>query len=220
MSLFDDFSQFLESRLDEFLRNNPHLELQALEEQLREQEADAQQLLREFQAKEKHLQDQILETAKEVQRWHLRIQKAQAAHRLDLVNAAQEREAALLRQGNQLWGQMKGVTARIQRTQELHQQIQVQRQEVARKAAEARKAQAQAAQASSAHTSTHSTTRNPQSHTSGNTQAPPPHGSSHAWSSPPPRGTSDPLLDPLEEQFQQLETDAELQDLKTRMGQP
>ncbi|MGA1625960.1 MAG: TIGR04376 family protein [Prochlorothrix sp.] len=157
MSLFDDFSQFLESRLDEFLRNNPHLELQALEEQLREQEADAQQLLREFQAKEKHLQDQILETAKEVQRWHLRIQKAQAAHRLDLVNAAQEREAALLRQGNQLWGQMKGVTARIQRTQELHQQIQVQRQEVARKAAEARKAQAQAAQASSAPTSTHST---------------------------------------------------------------
>jgi len=37
VGLFDDFSRFLESRLEEFLRNNPHLEL-ALLEQLREQE--------------------------------------------------------------------------------------------------------------------------------------------------------------------------------------
>ncbi|MFN7348495.1 MAG: TIGR04376 family protein, partial [Dolichospermum sp.] len=28
MSLFDDLSRFLESRLEEFLRNNPHLELE------------------------------------------------------------------------------------------------------------------------------------------------------------------------------------------------
>ncbi|MEB3163903.1 MAG: TIGR04376 family protein [Prochlorothrix sp.] len=206
MSLFEDFSQFLESRLDEFLRSNPHLELQALEEQLREQEADAQQLLRQFQAKEKQLQDQILETAKEVQRWHLRIQKAQAARRLDLVSAAQEREAALLRQGNQLWGQMKGVTARIQRTEELCRQIQGQRQEVARKAAAARQAaeqaKAQAQRATSATAETWTPTPDPQAT-----------GWSRSTSS-----TGDPRFDPLEEQFQRLETDEELQDLKRRMG--
>ncbi|MFW6316406.1 MAG: TIGR04376 family protein, partial [Cyanobacteriota bacterium] len=38
MSLLDDLTKFLETRLDEFLKNNPHLELQALEEQLREEE--------------------------------------------------------------------------------------------------------------------------------------------------------------------------------------
>ncbi|MEY3222150.1 MAG: hypothetical protein RLZZ203_1006, partial [Cyanobacteriota bacterium] len=45
MSLFDDLSRFLESRLEEFLRNNPHLELQALLEQLREQEEDTLKLV-------------------------------------------------------------------------------------------------------------------------------------------------------------------------------
>ena len=35
MGLFDDLSRFLENRLEEFLRNNPHLELEALLEQLR-----------------------------------------------------------------------------------------------------------------------------------------------------------------------------------------
>lgn len=205
MSLFEDFSQFLESRLDEFLRNNPHLELQALEEQLREQEADAQQLLEQFKAKEKQLQDRILATAKDIQRWHLRIQKAQAAGRPDLVSAAQEREAALLRQGNQLWGQMKGVTARIQRTEELYRQIQGQRQEVARKAAEARKAADQATRSSQTYQA---------SAQASTTSAP---GATEAWDSPP-SGNRDPLLDPLEEQFQKLETEAELENLKQRMG--
>ncbi|MGA1284241.1 MAG: TIGR04376 family protein [Prochlorothrix sp.] len=205
MSLFEDFSQFLESRLDEFLRSNPHLELQALEEQLREQEADAQQLLRQFQAKEKQLQDQILETAKEVQRWHLRIQKAQAARRLDLVSAAQEREAALLRQGNQLWGQMKGVTARIQRTEEVQRQIQGQRQEVARKAAAARQAAEQAKA---------QTQRPP----SAGAWTPPPDPQATGWSRSTASSSGDPRFDPLEEQFQRLETEEELQDLKQRMG--
>ena len=30
MGVFDDVSRFLEDRLEEFLKNNPHLELQAL----------------------------------------------------------------------------------------------------------------------------------------------------------------------------------------------
>jgi hypothetical protein len=45
MGLFEELSRFLESRLDEFLKANPHLELMALEEQLRGQEEDAISLL-------------------------------------------------------------------------------------------------------------------------------------------------------------------------------
>ena len=137
MSVFDDLSRFLENRLEEFLRNNPHLELQALEEQLREQEEDALRLIADLQRQEKKLEDDILTTAQEIQRWHARIEKAKAANRLDLAQPAQEREAALLRQGNQLWGHTQGVKERIKQAQELLQKIQQRRQEVRAKAAQA-----------------------------------------------------------------------------------
>ena len=135
MGLFDDVGRFFETRLEEFLRNNPHLELQALSEQLREQEEDSLKLIRDYQLKEKEMQEQILSTAKEIQRWHGRINKAKAAGRQDLARAAQEREAALLREGNQLWGKMQGAKQRIERTKELYRQIHVRRQEVDAKAA-------------------------------------------------------------------------------------
>jgi uncharacterized protein (TIGR04376 family) len=136
MSLFEDFSRFLETRLEEFLRSNPDLELQALEEQLRKQEEDTLRLLADLQRQEKGLQDQILSAAQEIQRWHLRAEKAKAAGRQDLARAAQEREASLLRQGNQLWGQMQGVKARFEKTKELYKLIQTRRKEVRAKAAE------------------------------------------------------------------------------------
>ena len=109
MCLFDDLSRFLETRLDEFLRANPHLELRALEDQLRGQEEDALRLLGDLKRRERQLKNSILETAKDIQQWHGRIEKAKAANRQDLVGPAQEREAALLRQGNHLWGQMKSL---------------------------------------------------------------------------------------------------------------
>ena len=56
MGLFDDFSQFLENRLEEFLQNNPHLELQALEEQLHQQEEDTLRLIIQLQRQEKKLE--------------------------------------------------------------------------------------------------------------------------------------------------------------------
>ena len=123
MGLFDDINNFLEERLDEFIRNNPHLELQAIEEQLREQEQDTKKLLVKLQLEEKNLQDRILEIANNIQTWHGRISKAETAKRPDLANAAREREAELLRQGNQVWGQMEGVKQRIVKSQELLQQI-------------------------------------------------------------------------------------------------
>ena len=144
MGLFEDFSRFLETRLEEFLRNNPQLELQALEEQLREQEEEALRLTADLRLKEKKLQDDILATAQEIQRWHIRIDKAKNAGRWDLVKPAEEREAALLREGNQLWGQMQVLKERIKQTDDLQRKIQVRRQEVKAKAAQAEAARASA----------------------------------------------------------------------------
>lgn len=130
MSIFDDFSRFLETRLEEFLRNNPHLELQAILEQLQEQEEDSVKLIAQLQLEEKQLQEQILALAQDIQTWHSRIAKAREAGRLDLAAGAQEREAALLRQGNQLWGQRAGVEKRLIQAKELLKQIQQRRKEV------------------------------------------------------------------------------------------
>ncbi|MEG5061785.1 TIGR04376 family protein [Microcoleus sp. A2-C5] len=137
MGLFDDFSRLLETRLEEFLRSNPHLELQAIEEQLKEQEEDTLRLILEIQKQEKTLQAEILSAAQEIQRWNDRANKAKAAQRLDLAQAAQERQATLLRQGNQRWGQMQGCKERIEKAKELYRQIQLRRKEVRAKAVEA-----------------------------------------------------------------------------------
>lgn len=141
VGLFDDLSRFLENRLEEFLRNNPHLELEALLEQLREQEEDTLKLIADLQLQEKRAEEEILATAQEIQRWHIRIEKAKAAGRLDLAQPAQEREAALLREGNQRWGHMKGLRERIAQAKELLQRVQQRRQEVKAKAAETQAAQ-------------------------------------------------------------------------------
>lgn len=191
MGLFDDFNRFLETRLEEFLRNNPHLELQALEEQLREQEEDTLRLIADLQRQEKKLQEEILNTAQEIQRWHSRIDKARVANRLDLAQAAQEREAALLRQGNQRWGQMQGCKERIAKAKELYRQIQTRRQEVRVKATQA---QAQA--------------RSTQAEQRWDTQGWNKSGNYSSFNA----------ADALEEQFRRWETDEEIEQLKRKMG--
>lgn len=197
MGLFEDLSKFLETRLEEFLRSHPHLELQALDEQLREQEEDTLRLIGTLQLEEKQLESKILDTAQEVKRWHIRVEKAQASNREDLVRAAQEREAELLRQGNQLWGQMRGVKERLQKSQELQRQIQERRQEVRAKAAQMNVERERAAQAS---------------------QSQPPNSwETQAWN----RSTSSSFAssaDPLEQAFQRWETDEELERLKRNLG--
>lgn len=130
MGIFDDFSKFLEQRLDEYLTANPHLELMAMEEKLREQEEETLKLMTDLKLQERRLQDEILAIAQDIQVWHERITKAQAKGRLDLAQPAQEHEASLLRQGNQKWGQMEMLKTRIQQTQELQQKIEQRRKEV------------------------------------------------------------------------------------------
>lgn len=195
MGLFEDFSRFLETRLEEFLRDNPHLELQALEEQLGQQEEDTLRLIAGLKREEKKLQTEILETAQDIQKWHERAAKAQAANRVDLATAAQEREAALLRQGNQRWGQMQGVKERIENSKQLYHQIQQRRKEVKVKAAEveANRAKTQAQQSQQ------------RSETQG-------------WNQSTNSNTFGSSADPLEAKFKQWEVDQEIDDLKRNMG--
>jgi len=200
MGVFEDLSRFLETRLEEFLKKNPHLELQALDEQLREQEAETLRLIASFQVREKQLQDEILATAQEVQRWHERIQKAKAAGRADLATAAEAREAALLRQGNQLWGQMKGVQERITQSKDLVRQTQQRRQELKEKLK-----QAEAARAAE-----RATSRAKSAEAAAWSQQP----SSPSFSST----ASSSAFDPLEQSFQDWETETELEQMKRNMN--
>lgn len=200
MGVFEDLSRFLETRLEEFLKKNPHLELQALDEQLREQEAETLRLIASFQVREKQLKDEILATAQEVQRWHERIQKAKAAGRADLATAAEAREAALLRQGNQLWGQMKGVQERITQSKDLARQTQQRRQELKEKLK-----QAEAARAAE-----RATSRAKSAEAAAWSQQP----SSPSFSST----ASSSAFDPLEQSFQDWETETELEQMKRNMN--
>ena len=192
MGLFDDFSRFLETRLEEFLRNNPHLEIQALEEQLREQEQETLKLITDLQLQEKRLQDEILSVAQEIQTWHKRVSKAKAAGRVDLANAAQEREASLLRQGNQLWGQMEGAKKQLFQAKELLNQIQQRKKEVQAKAAEVKASQSQSKSTSSWDTS--------------------------GWNQGSSYSTYNKAGDPLEAKFQRWETDEEIEQMKRNLG--
>nr|WP_228014591.1 TIGR04376 family protein [Fortiea sp. LEGE XX443] len=191
VGLFDDLSRFLENRLEEFLRNNPHLELEALLEQLRQQEEDTLKLIADLQVQEKRSQDEILSTAQEIQRWHIRVQKAKDAGRQDLAAAAQEREAALLREGNQKWGHMQGLKERINQSQELLRKIQVRRQEVQAKAAQAQTTRAQ-------------------------TQAQQQRIETDGWWNSSPSSSSS--FDDLEEKFRRWETEDELEQMKRNLG--
>ncbi|NJL00277.1 MAG: TIGR04376 family protein [Spirulinaceae cyanobacterium SM2_1_0] len=189
MGIFDDLNQFLETRLDEFLRANPHLELQALEEQLREQVADTRRLITSLEAQQQQLQNDILKLAQDVKLWHQRIDKATAAGRNDLAAAARDREAGLLREGNQRWGQMQGVKQRRSQAQTLLAQVEERLAAVQEKAKVAR--------ASQPHNTQTTATTNP-------------------WASPSSRQAAG--ADPLEAQFQQWEMDDEIATLKREMG--
>jgi uncharacterized protein (TIGR04376 family) len=189
MGLFDDIGKFLEERLDEFLRDNPHLELQAIEDQLREQEEDTRRLIMNLQRQEQQIQDEILAIAKKIELWHKRVSKAESANEPDLARAAKEREATLLRQGNQKWGQMEGVKQNLVKAKELLHQTQQKRKEVQAKAAEAARSQAEA----------------------------PPSSSTSGWEKAT-KYRSSTGYDPLDDRFRQWEMDAEIEQMKRDLG--
>ena len=189
MGLLEDISRFLETRLEEFIRNNPQIELQILEDKLRQQQQEIAKLIVNSKQEEKVLQDRILEIAEEIRIWHDRTVKAESFNRPDLANPAKEREAALLRQGNQVWAQMELIKKRAIDSQTLQVQIQERLKEVQVKIAEAAKT----------------------------AKAKPTASASLDWDSlytPPFRDPNDKL----EETFRRWEMDEELDRLKRNMG--
>lgn len=191
MNVFDDVNRFLEKQLEEFLRSHPQLELQVLAENLQEQVSKTTEMLDQLSLEEKKQQEAILATAKEIQRWHERIKKAEQAQRQDLAAAAKEREAALLRQGNQQWGQMQVIQARFQQTQSLLEKIQIRQQEVQEKIRQTP----------------------PRSTPEANSPSSNPSGATSGWYNS--SSYADPDL--LEEQFKRWEMDEALEDLKRNM---
>jgi uncharacterized protein (TIGR04376 family) len=209
VGLFGDFNKFLEDRLDEFLQNNPHLELQVLEDELRGQDADTVKLIAEFELKEKQLEAKILETAESIQLWHGRAAKARQAGQMDLAKGAAEREAALLREGNQLWAQRKAASDRLEQTKTLQSEIRERRQVLKAKAAEL-KAQ-QASQAASSGASSYSDSQSARSSSQATGDA-----AGGRWDA---GNTSySKAADPLEQAFASWEMDDELEQLKRKMG--
>jgi uncharacterized protein (TIGR04376 family) len=191
MGLIDDISRFLEIRLEEYIRKNPEMELQVLLGQLRQQEAEVVKVIADFEIKEKQFQDQILAIAEDIKLWHGRAIKAKESGRQDLANAANEREASLLKQGNEVWGQMELTKQRLAQTVDLHSQIKDRIKEVQLKIDQAVKARPYNEPASTSK-------------------------STFNWENlnPPPSPNSD---DPLEAQFQKWEMDEELESLKRKM---
>ena len=197
MSIFDNINQFVEQQLEDFLRKHPHLELSALEEQLKEQERDTKNLITEFQFKEKKLQQEIIAIADKIKTWHARVDMAEAAGRPDLAEAAKEREAALLRQGNQVWGKMEGVKKRIPQAEDLLKQIQQRLKVVKAKYAEVKTASTNNDKYSDRYTKGwHQGVNDSYSYSNYNSD-----------------------LDPLEAKFQELEVDEELQKIKNNLNQ-
>ncbi|MEE3719207.1 TIGR04376 family protein [Tumidithrix elongata RA019] len=193
MGLIEDISRFLETRLEEYIRSNPQMELQVLEDQLRGQAEEVAKLIVGFEVQEKGHQDQILAIAEEIKLWHGRALKAEAAGRPDLANGAKEREAALLRQGNQVWAQMELVKQRRAQTLELQSQIQARRKEVQAKIAEAAKAAKSAPKQ-------------------------PPSNPAFNWENLYTPQSSTDSFDDLDNKFKQWEMDEELERLKRKMG--
>ncbi len=109
MSLFEDFSNFLESRLDEFLQSNPELNLTILEQETKQQKKDTIKLITILESKQKTLEKTIVSLGKDISVWYARIEKAKQGGRLDLAQAAEKKQAYLLQEGNIAWQQMEHV---------------------------------------------------------------------------------------------------------------
>lgn len=130
MNFFEDFTKFLESRLDEFLQSNPHLNLSILAQELKQEKSDTIKLIFQEESDLKKIENDILNLGKEIQTWHNRIEKAQQAGRLDLAQEAENREHSLLTQGAFLWRQMEEIKHKITLNKELLSSIETKEKEV------------------------------------------------------------------------------------------
>ncbi|MBE9222673.1 TIGR04376 family protein [Cyanobacterium stanieri LEGE 03274] len=130
MGIFEDFSNFLESRLEEFLNSNPKLKLEVLSEELIAQEKETIKLILRLKAEQKKLEQEIIDLGQEIQKWHPRIEKARQSGRYDLAQEAEMREISLLQQGKIAWEKMEDTKKKIIESREILSSIEDKQKEV------------------------------------------------------------------------------------------
>lgn len=191
MGLFEDFSNFLETRLEEFLKSNPNLELEALLDQLQEEKQTNLKLITQLNLERKKLDDEIVSVAKEISLWHSRIDKAKASGRQDLAQAAQEREASFLRLGNLIWNERATAEKKLTEAKKVLISIEERQKEVKAKLAQLKASQK------------YSYTNK---------------WDNIGWQKGASYSDYKSSLDPLEQEFQKLETDEELEQMKRNLN--
>lgn len=130
MHWWDELEATLSAKLDEFLQAHPDVAARLEAETLSEQETQTRRLLQQLQRERQDLEQKIRSTAQDIRLWRERQQLAEQAKRPDLVAAAQQRQQALMAQGNQYWAQLRVNQKRLQQTEALLRQIQNQRRQV------------------------------------------------------------------------------------------
>jgi uncharacterized protein (TIGR04376 family) len=130
MGIFEDFTNFLESRLEEFLQSNPHLNLTIIAQELNTQKQDTVKLISRLELELKKIENDILNLGKEIQTWYDRIEKAKLAGRLDLAQEAENRQSLLLNKGNLLWEEMEKNKQKIIENKKILISLETKQQEV------------------------------------------------------------------------------------------
>lgn len=133
MNFLEEFGQFLESKLEDFLKSNPQLNLSIIAQELKLEKEDTKKLILKEQMNLKTIESKILNLSKDIQVWHGRIEKAQQAQRLDLAQEAENRERELLTQGALLWRQMEETKQKITQYQEVLKSLEIKEKEVKEK---------------------------------------------------------------------------------------
>ncbi len=130
MGIFEDFTIFLESRIDEFLQSNPHLNLTIIAQELNAEKQDTLKLISRLESELKTIENNILNLGKEIQLWFDCIEKAKKAGRLDLASEAESRQSFLLNKGNLFWQEMEKTRQNIIKNKELLISLEAKQQEV------------------------------------------------------------------------------------------
>jgi len=113
MSIFENFTTFLESKLEEFLKSNPQLNLTILAQEVKQEKQDTLRLINQLEIRQKKLETDILKLVQDIKMWCERIEKAEKAHRIDLATEAEQRKNLLLSQGNITWQEMDTVKSQL-----------------------------------------------------------------------------------------------------------
>ncbi len=143
MSIFENFTTFLESKLDEFLQSNPQLNLAILAQEVKQEKQDTLRLINQLETRQKKLETDILRLVQDIKLWCERIEKAKKANRIDLLTEAEQRKTLLLSQGNFAWQEMETVKSQIANSKQKMINIEEKEREINLKIQELEKTQSQ-----------------------------------------------------------------------------